>query len=102
MDNVIDIRTRKPAERIEIDETLPMSKYFDTWKRTAKDNNIQSVLIITVNKDNAIQWDIRDHDFLHLLQLYIELEAMKRVIYGMLYPDAAEYEIVLEDGEDDE
>lgn len=86
-DNVIDIKTRKPAERIEIDESLPMSRYFDVWKRRAKENGIESVLIITVNKDNGIQWDIRDADFTHLLQLYIEIEAMKQIIYGMIYPD---------------
>lgn len=98
MNNVIDIKTRKPAERIEIDENLPMSKYFDTWKRRAKENDIQSVLIVAVNAQNGIQWDLKEHDFIHLLQLYIELEVMKDIIYGMIYPDEDdEYEVELDE-----
>ena len=86
-DNVVDIKTRKPVERIDIDESLPWSKYFDVWKKRAKENDAQSVLIVTINKDNGVQWDVRGDDFIHLMQLYIELDALKNIFYGMMYPD---------------
>jgi hypothetical protein len=86
-ENVVDIITRKPVERIDIDDSLPMSKYLDVWKKRAKENKISSMLIIGITEENGVQWDMREANFTHLMQLYIELEALKHVVYGFMYPE---------------
>ena len=94
MSNIIDIKTRKPAERLDIDENLPIARYLDVWKKRAKENKIKTLLIIGINEENGVQWDIKDEDFYHLIQLYMELDVMKQVVYGMVYPDSEEFELV--------
>lgn len=88
MTNVICLWTRQPVNLPAVDHAAEMSKYLETWKLRAQQAGIKSMLVIGITEDNGVQWDIKSADFRHLVQLYIELDAMKPVVYSMAYGDA--------------
>lgn len=94
-ENVVDMTTRKSVKP-EMPEDATLSRWFDIWKKYAKDNKVQTLMLVGVDKDGAIYNDVFGLNEVHLLRLYRECDNMKLYIDAIIDPD------VEDDDESDE
>jgi len=90
--NVICMWTREPVTLPALDRASDMSNYLETWKQCAAKNGLRSIMVVAIDENGVVQWDIKTDDSQHLMQIYIELDSLKSVISGLLYPDAEDDE----------
>ena len=87
---IIDLKTRKPAEHLDVDENCGVSSYFNMMKKHAKDTAVQSVFIMTINKDRFVSWSMINFDEYDLLLAYATLDDLKEEIRDRIFPSQDE------------
>lgn len=93
-DKPIDIKTRKPMERVDFDEDSSMSQYWKTWQKYAKENGVQSVFIMTIDETGHVNFDLRTSSEHHLLLAYATLDDFKQEMLARIFPCvSAEYDL---------
>lgn len=92
-DKPIDIKTRKPMERVDFDEDTSMAQYWNTWKKYAKDNNVQSVFIMTIDDTKHVNFDLRCANEFDLLLANASIDDLKDEILSRIFPDHQEFDL---------
>lgn len=90
MTDIIDIKTRKSIERIESDENSSVTQYLNFWKQKCKERKVKTVLIMTVDENGAVAWDIRPESDEHLLRTQSCLKHVDSFLDAMIWPDPDE------------
>jgi hypothetical protein len=83
---VVDIKTRKPLERIETEEDLSVSQFMSLMKKYAKDEKVRSVFMLTISEDNDCNWGMVTASEYHLLLAYATLDDLKDEIRDAIFP----------------
>lgn len=96
---VIDIKTRRPVERLDFEQDTSIVQYINTWKKYCKENNVKSLFVLTIDEYNHINWDMRPESEHHLLLAYATLDDLKREILDGIFPV---FDVELDDEEDPE
>jgi len=55
-DNVLDIQTRKPIERIETPEGEQVQQFMRRWAKALKDGRFKSVFILAIDENDFTDW----------------------------------------------
>lgn len=87
MTDIIDIKTRKSIERIEADENSSVSQYMTFWKQKCKERKVKTILIMTVDEDDMVAWDIKPESDEHMLRLQSCLKHVDNFLDAMIWPE---------------
>lgn len=87
---VIDLKTRKPLERVETDENSSIVQYLNFWKNLAKERKVKGVMIMTIDADGGCAWDARAEDEVQLLRMQSCIKKLDNLLDSLIWPD--EYE----------
>lgn len=94
MSEVIDIHTRKPIEKIEIDENTSVAGFLTMLKKRCKEQNVESIFVLTVNKESHCDWGFVHKNEYHALLSYATLRDLEREMLDIIFP---QYEIDIDD-----
>lgn len=78
-DNVIDIITKKKVAP-DVPGDATNNQWFDLWKRYAKQEKLETFIIIAAADDGSIRYELRGVNEQHLNRLYRECDRMKALI----------------------
>lgn len=91
---VIDLKTRKPLERIDVDENTSVLQFVNMMKKYCKDEKVASVFMVTITEDRHVNWGMITKDEHDLLLAYATLDDLKKEILDGIFP---ELDVELED-----
>lgn len=100
-ENVVDMTTRKSVKP-ESPEDATTSQWFDLWKKYAKNEGLETFMIVAIAKDKTVRYEIRGVNELHLSRLYRECDSMKEVITDQLDYQEDDVELTADDDDEDE
>lgn len=92
MTKIIDITTRKPLGNLDLEDSTSAEQFLSLMKKRFKEQGVQSVFILTINKDRFVNWGMVTASELHLLLAYATLDDLKEEIRDQIFPDTEEEE----------
>ena len=84
---VIDLKTRKPLERIETEDNHSIVQFMKIMGKYCKDDKVKSVFVLTINEDNFVNWALNTASEHHLLLAYATLDDLREEIRSQIFAD---------------
>lgn len=85
MNNVIDIATRKPLERIDTPEGETAQQFMKRWAKSIKDGRFNSIAIVVMDENKFCDYGIITEDDNDLPIFCLMIDDIKDQMKGMIF-----------------